>query len=103
MKSEDWKTFNPSTLCYICNQEFSETLFKVKDHCHICGKVRGTAHPKCNIVFQLRQDITMEFETGSVGLPHNARQLFSDGLQQTLQRPLEQQEHWLIRVQAARG
>ena len=61
MSSEDWKTFNAAENCYLCTKQFTEDLYKVKDHCHICGKFRGAAHSKCNIGFRLRRDIPIFF------------------------------------------
>ena len=36
-------------------------LYKVIDHCHVCGKFRGAAHSKCNIGYRLRRDIPVFF------------------------------------------
>jgi len=60
--------FQNSTTCYICEREYSESdnfiMHKgkmieiknhpVRDHCHITGKYRGSAHNCCNL--QLRLD-----------------------------------------------
>ena len=58
MTSENELDFQNSTTCYICEKEYSdeesETNYPVRDHCHITGKYRGSAHNICNL--QLRFD-----------------------------------------------
>ena len=46
MTSEDEEIYNNSHLCWICKQELN--MDKVRDHCHVTGKFRATAHNKCN-------------------------------------------------------
>ena len=41
--------FRSAKHCYICNKEFTEKNYKVRDHCHRTGKYRGPAHLKCNL------------------------------------------------------
>ena len=41
------KTMN-STKCWICDNNYIHTDVKVRDHCHITGKYRGSAHRDCN-------------------------------------------------------
>ena len=36
-----------TTLFYICYEELGED--RVRDHCHLSGKFRGTAHEACNL------------------------------------------------------
>ena len=47
MTTEDKKNYQDSQDCWICNEKLDET--KVRDHCHITGKYRGTAHDQCNL------------------------------------------------------
>jgi len=68
MTAEDELDFQNSTRCYICEKEYSDRdnyIIKkgktieiknhpVRDHCHITGKYRGSAHNCCNL--QLRID-----------------------------------------------
>lgn len=51
--------FNSATICYLCEKEFSEQDYKVKDHCHLSGKYRGAAHNSCNLQFQLPKKIPL--------------------------------------------
>ena len=38
---------NNSTLCHTCKEELGKD--RVRDHCHLSGKLRGAAHEICNI------------------------------------------------------
>ena len=42
MTMQDKLIYDISTLCCICNEELGEN--RVRDHCHLSGKSRGTAH-----------------------------------------------------------
>ena len=44
MTKEEDDNFESSTKCWICDNTFVEGSVKVRDHCHITGKYRGTAH-----------------------------------------------------------
>ena len=52
MTQNDWKDFNESTKCGICQEEFEEDEKKVRDHCHFTGKFRGAAHNSCNLKYR---------------------------------------------------
>ena len=52
MTKEDEKEFNKAEECYICNIKYNDDDIKVRDHGHITGKYRGSAHQECNL--QLR-------------------------------------------------
>ena len=52
MTQNDWKDFNESTKCWICQEEFEEDEKKVRDHCHFTGKFRGAAHNSCNLKYR---------------------------------------------------
>ena len=47
MTEEEEKQFQLSKTCWICEKLIDDE--KVRDHCHITGKFRGTAHWSCNI------------------------------------------------------
>ena len=40
-------------ICRFCEKNFE--FDKVRDHCHLTGKFRGTAHNKCNIIVTQKQ------------------------------------------------
>ena len=48
MTEEDKRDFETTDERYICNKKYSKTDIKVRDHCHITGKYRGSAHRDCN-------------------------------------------------------
>ena len=52
MTKEDEKEFKKAKECHICNIKYNDDDIKVRDHCHITGKYRGSAHQECNL--QLR-------------------------------------------------
>ena len=41
--------FKKSTKCWICDNNFNDNDVKVRDHCHITGKYRGSSHKDCDI------------------------------------------------------
>ena len=49
MTKEDNKDFENSTKCWICDNDYIDNDVKVRDHCHITGKYRGSVHRYCNI------------------------------------------------------
>ena len=61
MTNEDNKDFENSTKCRICDNDYVDTDVKVRDHCHITGKYRGSAHRDCNIIVKLNQKIPVVF------------------------------------------
>ena len=42
--SEEEEQFQSSNCCWICEKRVNNDNEKVRDHCHITGKFRGTAH-----------------------------------------------------------
>ena len=34
---------------WICDNDYADGDVKVRDHCHIIGKYRGSAHRDCNV------------------------------------------------------
>ena len=50
LSDEDKKDFRDATCCYLCNDEFTETNHKVRDHDHRTGQYRGACHNRCNIL-----------------------------------------------------
>ena len=56
MTKEDEEKFLKANECYICNKEYTEKDIKVRDHCHIIGKYRGSAHQECNLQLRLNPE-----------------------------------------------
>ena len=57
MTKKDNEDFRNSTKCRICDNELVDNDVKVRDHCHITGKYRGSAHRDCNMSFNLSHKI----------------------------------------------
>ena len=53
MTEEEGHLFQESNNCWICKKLIDNDNEKVRDHCYITSKFRGTAHWNCNINFQL--------------------------------------------------
>ena len=45
---KDNEDFENSTKCWICDNDYINGDVKVRYHCHITGKYRGSAHRDCN-------------------------------------------------------
>ena len=58
---EDNEYFENSTKCWICNNHYVDNDVKVRDHCHITGKYRGSAHRDCNINLNLNKKVPVVF------------------------------------------
>ena len=56
MTNRDEKAFKKATHCHICGRKYKpdeEENIPVRDHCHITGKYRGSAHKNCNLKLQI--------------------------------------------------
>ena len=53
MTDDDELCFKLSDKCYICNNKYTDKDICVRDHCHITGKYRGSAHQECNLKLRL--------------------------------------------------
>ena len=53
MSKEDNEDFENCTKCWIFDNDYIEGDVKVKDHCHMTGKYRVSAHRDCNINIEL--------------------------------------------------
>ena len=56
MTKEDEKDFQKAIKCHICDQQYTDKDIRVRDHCHITGKFRGSAHQDCNLKLQIKPD-----------------------------------------------
>ena len=61
MTEEEEYSFQQSNNCWIYKKLVDNEDEKVRDHCHITGKFRGSAHWDCNINFQLTKKIPVIF------------------------------------------
>ena len=56
MTKENEEEFKKAEECYICNKKYTNQDIRVRDHCHITGKYRGSAHQECNLQLRLNPD-----------------------------------------------
>ena len=61
MTKEDEESFVRAEECHICKTPFVKSDVKVRDHCHVTGKYRGSAHRDCNLNFRLTDKIPVVF------------------------------------------
>ena len=56
MIKENEEEFQKADECHICNKKYTADDIRVRDHCHITGKFRGSAHQECNLQLRLNPD-----------------------------------------------
>ena len=56
MTKNDLDAFEKAKECHICNKQYTSEDIRVRDHCHITGKYRGSAHQECNLKLTLNPD-----------------------------------------------
>ena len=56
MTNEDELNFKKATKCHICNKQYTAEDVKVRDHCHITGLYRGSAHNDCNLKLRIKPE-----------------------------------------------
>ena len=42
--------------CHICGKRYTDKGVRVRDHCHIKGKFRGSAHQECNLRLRIQPE-----------------------------------------------
>ena len=61
MSAEYEERFQLSDKCWICDKLFDAENNKVKDHCNITEKYRGSAHWSCNVNLKLNRKVSVIF------------------------------------------
>ena len=56
MTKDDENKFEKAEECYICNKKYTDEDIKVRDHCHITGNYRGSAHQDCNLKLRVNPE-----------------------------------------------
>ena len=56
MTKEDEEEFQKANECHICTKKYTNEDIKVRDHCHITGKYRGSAHQDCNLKLKVNPE-----------------------------------------------
>jgi hypothetical protein len=59
LTKEEEESFSKARVCVICEKEFKTGDVKVRDHDHLNGKYRGTAHKTCNVNYKLPNYVTV--------------------------------------------
>ena len=53
MTDEEEELFKAAEECHICGGKYLDTEVRVRDHCHITGKYRGSAYQDCNLKLRI--------------------------------------------------
>ena len=61
MTNVDEEEFQKADKCHICGISYNDKDIRVRDHCHITGLFRGSAHQDCNLSFKLTGKIPVVF------------------------------------------
>ena len=56
MTEKDEEAFKKANECHICEKKYTKKDIRVRDHCHITGKYRGSAHQECNLKLKIEPD-----------------------------------------------
>ena len=56
MTEKDEEEFKKPEECHICENKYTDKDIRVRDHCHITGKYRGSAHQECNLKLKIASD-----------------------------------------------
>ena len=56
MTKEDEDKFKIADECHICSKKYTDKDIRVRDHCHITGKYRGSAHQECNLKLRVNPE-----------------------------------------------
>ncbi|KAL9988273.1 hypothetical protein ACROYT_G002704 [Oculina patagonica] len=56
MTKDEEEEFQQAKVCYICDKVYNDDDIRVRDHCHITGKFRGSAHQECNLKLRIEPD-----------------------------------------------
>ena len=56
MTEVDEQYFKTMDGCHICGEKYTDKDVCVRDHCHITGKFRGSAHQECNLKLRIKPE-----------------------------------------------
>ena len=56
MAEVDEQRFRTMDRCHICGEKYTDKDVRVRDHCHITGKFRGSAHQECNLKLRIKPE-----------------------------------------------
>ena len=61
MTEKEKEQFQSSNICWICEKLIDDDDEKVRNHCHVTSKFRGTTHWSCNIDLQIIKKVLVIF------------------------------------------
>ena len=56
MTKKNEHEFEKAKECHICDKKYTEKDIQVRDHCHITGTYRGSAHQECNLKLRINPE-----------------------------------------------
>ena len=56
MTEVDEQHFKTMDGCHICGEKYTDKDVRVRDHCHITGKFKGSAHQECNLKLRIKPE-----------------------------------------------
>ena len=56
MTEVDEQHFKTMNGCHICGEKYTDKDVRVRDHCHITGKFRGSAYQECNLKLRIKPE-----------------------------------------------
>ena len=56
MTPDDHEDFEESSSCHICGRSYGGNDIRVRDHCHVTGRYRGSAHQSCNLRLRINPE-----------------------------------------------
>ena len=56
MTDDEELSFKLEQKCHICEESYKDKDLRVRDHCHITGKYRGSAHQECNLKLRIKPE-----------------------------------------------
>ena len=56
MTEVDKQCFKTMDRCHICGEKYTDKDVRVRDHCHITGKFRGSAHQEWNLILRIKPE-----------------------------------------------
>ena len=56
MTEVDEQNFKTMDGCHICGEKYTDKDVCIRDHCHITGKFRGSAHQECNLKLGIKPE-----------------------------------------------
>ena len=54
LTEEEENEFQSSTQCYLCGKDYTKDDIKHRDHDHLTGQYRGSAHQTCNMQYSYK-------------------------------------------------